>query len=86
VPNYADFAKRWAADKQPLALMPPSTLPALQDLHVPMTVIYRTTRFVVIAKPGQDYGNAAQAAATRLPAAWNAGKSLTPPAAPGSAR
>ncbi len=86
VPNYADFAKRWAADKQPLALMPPSTLPALQDLHVPMTVIYRTTRFVVIAKPGQDYGDAAQAAATRLPAAWNAGKSLTPPAAPGSVR
>ena len=79
VPSYADFARRWKDDKQPLALMPPSTLPALQDLHLPMTVIDRTTRFVVIAKPGQDYGTAAQAA--RLPAAWNDGKSLTPPAA-----
>ena len=79
VPTYADFAKRWDADRLPLALMPPSTLPALQDLHIPMTVIYRTTRFVVIAKPGQDYGAAAQAAAARLPAAWNEGKSLVAP-------
>ncbi|CUA99642.1 glycosyltransferase family 39 protein [Thiomonas bhubaneswarensis] len=79
VPTYADFAKRWTADRLPLALMPPSTLPVLQDLHIPMTVIYRTTRFVVIAKPGQDYGAAAQAAAARLPAAWNEGKSLVAP-------
>jgi len=89
VPTYADFAKRWESDKLPLALLPPSSLPALQALHIPMTVIYRSTRFVVLAKPHQDYGNAAQVAAAKLPAAWNAGASLTPPEKPelpGSAR
>ncbi|WP_449369938.1 glycosyltransferase family 39 protein [Thiomonas sp.] len=85
VPTYADFARRWSEDRQPLALMPPSTLPALQALHMPMTVIYRAPRFVVIAKPGQDYGAAAQAAAARLPAAWNEGPSLTPPILPAGA-
>lgn len=85
VPTYADFARRWSEDKQPLALMPPSTLPALQALHIPMTVIYRAPRFVVIAKPGQNYGAAAQAAAARLPAAWNEGPSLTPPILPAGA-
>lgn len=69
VPTFADFARRWQDDTLPLALLPPSTLPALQALHVPMTVIYRSPRFVVIAKPGQDYGRAAQAAAAHLPAA-----------------
>ena len=46
---------------------------------MPMTVIYRTPRFVVIAKPGQAYGTAASAAAARLPADWNAGPSLVAP-------
>ena len=80
VPTYADFARRWHEDKQPLALMSPSALPALQALHLPMTVIYRAPRFVVIAKPGQNYGAAASAAAARLPADWNAGPSLVAPA------
>lgn len=80
VPTLADFARRWTSDTQPLALLPPDTLPQLEAMHLPMTVIYRSTRFVVIARPGQDYGLAARAAATRLPAAWN-----TPPAAPARA-
>lgn len=79
VPTYADFAHRWSADKLPLALVSPSVFPALQALHMPMTVIYRTPRFVVIAKPGQDYGTTASAAAARLPADWNAGPSLVAP-------
>ncbi len=86
VPTYADFARRWNEDKQPLALMSPSTLPALQALHMPMTVIYRAPRFVVIAKPGQDYGAAAQAASARLPADWNAGPSLVSPRAEAGAQ
>jgi len=79
VPSDAEFARRWRADALPLALLPPSNLPALQALHLPMTVIYRSSRFVVIAKPGQDYGAAARAAEARLPAAWNAGAALTVP-------
>lgn len=74
VPTYADFARRWEADRRPLALLPPSVLPSLQALHLPMTVIYRSSRFVVIARPGQDYGAAAQAAAARLPPAGGAAK------------
>ncbi|MGE0072125.1 MAG: glycosyltransferase family 39 protein [Thiomonas sp.] len=79
VPSDSEFAKRWRADALPLALLPPSNLAALQALHLPMTVIYRSPRFVVIVKPGQDYGVAARAAAARLPAAWNAGATFTPP-------
>ncbi|MBN8744907.1 MAG: glycosyltransferase family 39 protein [Thiomonas arsenitoxydans] len=86
VPTYADFARRWNEDKQPLALMSPFTLPALQALHMPMTVIYRAPRFIVIAKPGQDYGAAAQSAAAHLPADWNAGPSLVSPQADAGAQ
>ncbi len=80
IPTLQQFAAQWQRDVRPLALMPPPILPELQRLHVPMTVIYRAPRFVVIARPGQDYGAAAQAAATRLPAQWNA-----PAAAPAEA-
>jgi 4-amino-4-deoxy-L-arabinose transferase-like glycosyltransferase len=78
IPTLQQFAAQWQRDSRPLALMPPPIFPELQRLHVPMTVIYRSTRFVVIAKPGQDYGAAAQSAAARLPAAWNAPAAAQP--------
>lgn len=80
IPTLQQFAAQWQRDTRPLALMPPPILPELQRLHVPMTVIYRAPRFVVIAKPGQDYGAAARAAAARLPAAWNAQRLSQPEA------
>jgi 4-amino-4-deoxy-L-arabinose transferase-like glycosyltransferase len=78
VPTYAEFARRWDADRLPLALMPPSTLPALQALHLPMTVIYRSPRFVVIARSGQDYGSAARPAQATHPTAATAAKGTQP--------
>lgn len=78
VPTYAEFARRWDADRLPLALMPPSTLPALQALHLPMTVIYRSSRFVVIARSGQDYGSAARPAPATHPTAATAAKGTQP--------
>ena len=78
VPTLADFARRWQRDRLPLAFMPAGQLGALRAMHLPLQVIARTPRYAVIAKPGQDYGTAAQAAASRLPAAWNA-PITTPP-------
>ena len=78
VPTYAEFARRWDTDRLPLALMPPSTLPALQALHLPMTVIYRSPRFVVIARSGQDYGSAARPAPATHPTAATAAKGKQP--------
>jgi 4-amino-4-deoxy-L-arabinose transferase-like glycosyltransferase len=72
VPSVADFAKRWEQDRLPLAFMPVGELAALRAMGLPFRIIDLTPRYAVIAKPGQNYGPAAQAAAARLPAAWNA--------------
>ena len=80
VPSLRDFAARWRADRLPLAFMPAGTLPALRALHLPLLVIDRTPRYVVVARPDQDYGATARHARARLPAAWNA-PSPTSPAA-----
>ncbi|MDE2253982.1 MAG: glycosyltransferase family 39 protein [Betaproteobacteria bacterium] len=71
VPTVADFAKRWRRDHRPLAFMPVGQLAAMRAAGLPLVVIEKTSRYAVIAKPGEDYGAAAQAAAARLPAAWN---------------
>ena len=78
VPTVADFARRWEADTRPLALMPPALLSSVEAMHLPMIVIYRSPRFAVIARSGQDYGSAAQVAEARLPAAWNAPSASQP--------
>lgn len=71
VATLADFAARWRAGRLPLAFMPASELPALRALGLPLLVIDRTPRYVVVARPDQDYGAAASQARARLPAAWN---------------
>ncbi len=71
VPTLGDFAARWRAAKLPLAFMPSGELPALRALGLPLLVIDSTPRYVVVARPDQDYGAAASQARARLPAAWN---------------
>ncbi len=72
VPTLAAFARRWASDRQPLAFMNTADLPAVRALGVPLEVIEYTPRYVVVARPDQDYGPMARAALAKLPAAWNA--------------
>ncbi len=73
VPTLAGFARRWVSDRLPLAFMNTADLPAVRALGLPLEVIEHTPRYVVIARPDQDYGPAARTALAKLPAAWNAG-------------
>ena len=73
VPTLHDFAARWRADRLPLAFMPAGELGALRALHLPLLVVDCTPRYVVVARPDQDYGAAASQAREHLPAAWNPG-------------
>ena len=74
VPTLQDFAQRWAHDRLPLAFMPADSdaLRTLRAMRLPLRVIERTPRYLVIARPDQDYGAAARAAQAALPPAWNA--------------
>ncbi|MDE2120073.1 MAG: glycosyltransferase family 39 protein [Betaproteobacteria bacterium] len=71
VPTLSDFAARWRAGRLPLAFMPAGELGALRALGLPLLVIDQTPRYVVVARPDQDYGAAANQARASLPAAWN---------------
>lgn len=71
VPTLGDFASRWKRDRLPLAFMPAAELPAVRSLGLPLLVIERTPRYVVVARPDQDYGAAARRAQAHLPARWN---------------
>ncbi len=71
VPTVRDFAARWKHDHLPLAFLSSGELPELRHLGLPMLVIEHTPRYVVVARPDQDYGAAARQARARLPAAWN---------------
>ncbi|WP_206952341.1 glycosyltransferase family 39 protein [Trinickia acidisoli] len=51
VPTVAEWIVRWKADPHALALMPPDVYDTLVAQHVPMRVIARDTRRVVVEKP-----------------------------------
>jgi 4-amino-4-deoxy-L-arabinose transferase-like glycosyltransferase len=51
VPTVAEWVTRWKAAPYALALMPPERYEALAAQHVPMRVIARDTRRVVVEKP-----------------------------------
>ncbi len=71
IPTLHEFAARWRAARLPLAFMSAGELGALRALHLPLLVVERTPRYVVVARPDQNYGAAARQARARLPAAWN---------------
>jgi len=51
VPTLEAFAERWRADASALAIMPPTTYPRLVAMNLPMRVILKDSRFVVVSKP-----------------------------------
>ena len=51
VPTVAEFEKRWAADKKPMALMTEATFAQLQAGGLPMRMVARDARRVIVAKP-----------------------------------
>jgi 4-amino-4-deoxy-L-arabinose transferase-like glycosyltransferase len=65
VPTVDEWIKRWDADRYALALLPPARYDALLAQHVPMQVVARDSRRVVVEKPvaaGADASAAAQPA------------------------
>jgi hypothetical protein len=51
VPTIGAWITRWEADRYALALMPPRLYDELAAQHVPMQVIARDVRRVIVAKP-----------------------------------
>ncbi|WP_246190325.1 glycosyltransferase family 39 protein [Pandoraea captiosa] len=51
LPTLEDFYARWRADPKALALVDPDTFRQLEAVHLPMRIIARDARRVVISKP-----------------------------------
>ncbi|WP_144153776.1 glycosyltransferase family 39 protein [Paraburkholderia sp. BCC1885] len=65
IPTLDEWLKRWEADRYALALLPPARYDALLAQHVPMEVVARDARRVVVEKPlapATDAPGAAQSA------------------------
>jgi 4-amino-4-deoxy-L-arabinose transferase-like glycosyltransferase len=65
VPTVDEWVKRWNADRYALALLPPARYEALLTQHLPMQVVARDSRRVIVEKPvaaGADASAAAQPA------------------------
>jgi 4-amino-4-deoxy-L-arabinose transferase-like glycosyltransferase len=51
VPTVDEWIKRWDADRYALALLPPGRYDALLAQHVPMQIVARDSRRVIVEKP-----------------------------------
>ncbi len=51
VPTLAEFAKIWAAQPEALAIMQVQVYPILQQMGLPMKIIFRDTQYIVVKKP-----------------------------------
>jgi 4-amino-4-deoxy-L-arabinose transferase-like glycosyltransferase len=74
VPTIPQWVERWKSDRYAMALMSPDRYKEFSDQHLPMTVVARDSRRVIVEKPlaaGTDAGapGAAQAQPAPAPAA-----------------
>jgi hypothetical protein len=51
IPTLAEFAKVWDAQPQALAILQVYTYPQLQQLGIPMKIIFQDTQHIVVKKP-----------------------------------
>jgi hypothetical protein len=51
IPTIAEFAGVWAAQPEALAIMPVYTYPQLQQLGLPMKIIFEDAQHIVVKKP-----------------------------------
>jgi len=64
VPTIPQWIERWKADRYALALMSPDRYKAFSEQHLPMTVVARDSRRVIVEKPlPAEAGAASQGAA-----------------------
>ncbi|WP_118178916.1 glycosyltransferase family 39 protein [Paraburkholderia phosphatilytica] len=81
VPTVAEWKQRWMADRYALALMPPDRYRKLSAEHLPMVVVARDLRRVIVEKPPLD-ASAPAAAASASSAQAASGAASTPLATP----
>ncbi|ACC70117.1 glycosyltransferase family 39 protein [Paraburkholderia phymatum] len=68
VPTIPQWVERWKADRHAMALMSPDRYRAFSEQHLPMTVVARDARRVIVEKPlPADAGAAAQDPAASQP-------------------
>ncbi|SIT43520.1 PMT family glycosyltransferase, 4-amino-4-deoxy-L-arabinose transferase [Paraburkholderia piptadeniae] len=63
VPTIPQWIERWKADRYAMALMSPDRYKELSAQHLPMTVVARDARRVIVEKPGSEQAGAQQGAA-----------------------
>jgi 4-amino-4-deoxy-L-arabinose transferase-like glycosyltransferase len=63
VPTIPQWIERWKADRYAMALMSPERYAQLSAQHLPMTVVARDARRVIVEKPGSEQAGAQQGAA-----------------------
>lgn len=51
VPTIEGFVSRWQAAPRAAALMPPETFEAMQEIQLPMRVVYEDVRRIMVVKP-----------------------------------
>ncbi len=51
VDNFAHFVERWNAERDPLAIMGDDVFATLTAAHLPMRIVARDARRVVVARP-----------------------------------
>lgn len=69
VPTVAQWVQRWDADRYALALIPPDRYENLLAQHVPMQVVARDSRRVIVEKPSVENPGAAGTGAAQPDAA-----------------
>ncbi|GAB2880068.1 glycosyltransferase family 39 protein [Paraburkholderia jirisanensis] len=84
VPTVADWVKRWNADRYALALIPVGRYDDLAAQHVPMQVIARDARRVIVEKPEPAAADAPGARTTAAAASASEPAAAQPAASAGS--
>jgi Aminoarabinose transferase C-terminal domain len=51
IPDYAGFARAWAAQTEALAIMPVETYKRLEQMDLVMKIIYEDPQYIVVTKP-----------------------------------
>ncbi len=78
VPTIAEWVKRWNADRYALALMSPARYDEFAAQHLPMRVVARDARRVIVEKPGVEKPGA-ETPGAETPGAETSGVEKTQP-------
>ncbi|MEX3934755.1 glycosyltransferase family 39 protein [Paraburkholderia phymatum] len=79
VPTVPQWIERWKADRYAMALMSPARYEELSAQHLPMTVVARDARRVIVEKPGSEQAGAQRGTAAPAVAQSGAAQAASGP-------